>query len=348
MIANCNDIDKTTSLSALPDSDIPDSAAMLTRRCIMSHLDGRFFGTALRAYTLLRAGLALPASHDERQTMLGITRGLYVRHRRAYEQALEIAHELAQHLPPVQTDSPVQMDSPAGKPDETQQSHASKGFPANPAVPPLYTRTRKAIKHLYKKSSGEKNDVPRTSVDNSTPVDKKLPANPEWTIARDRARELGVWLRWYRNAADTKAEMWGGRMSKWFASMLAYARSAGIGARDAARLIGEQFAALRLRCTREAMEDTKRIELEAHVIAAFATCANAAVVARSASPVNGHTTASRQQASTAYVGRTAAHDPRLTAAALAMIPAKEQTNLGLAAFRSLRATLGYNRNGLPA
>jgi hypothetical protein len=140
MIANWNDMDKATGLPTLPNSDMPDSAALLTRRCIMTHLDGRFFGTALRAYTLLRAGLALPASHDERQNMLGITRGLYARHRRAYDQALAIARELAQHLPPVQTNSPVQMNTPGNDPDEKPQSHASKGVAPNESVPPLFTR----------------------------------------------------------------------------------------------------------------------------------------------------------------------------------------------------------------
>lgn len=317
-----------------------NNAATLSQLAFsLAAFDPYCWGIALRVLVDLTQERPPATTPEERIERYGATRYMALTHAAEHDEVTAIVMEIFSS-PPSDKNFPSPPDDP--------QTSASKGFPANPAVPPLYTRTRKAIKHLYKKSSGEKNDVPRTSVDNSTPVDKKLPANPEWTIARDRARELGVWLRWYRNAADTKAEMWGGRMSKWFASMLAYARSAGIGARDAARMIGEQFAALRLRCTREAMEDTKRIELEAHVIAAFATCANAAVVARSASPVNGHTTASRQQASTAYVGRTAAHDPRLTAAALAMIPAKEQTNLGLAAFRSLRATLGYNRNGLPA
>jgi hypothetical protein len=140
MISNWNDMDKASGLSALAYSDMPDSAAILTRCCIMANLDGRFFGTALRAYALLHAGRSLPASHDERQSMLGITRGLYMRHRHAYDQALAIARELAQHLTPVQTHTPGQMNSPTDKPDEIPQSHASKGVAPIAGVAPLFTR----------------------------------------------------------------------------------------------------------------------------------------------------------------------------------------------------------------
>jgi hypothetical protein len=155
-------MDKASGLSALAYSDMPDSAAILTRCCIMANLDGRFFGTALRAYALLHAGRSLPASHDERQSMLGITRGLYMRHRHAYDQALAIARELAQHLTPVQTHTPGQMNSSTDKPDEIPQSHASQDVAPDKTTcseKPVYARVGVS---MFSTSTKENENNPKT------------------------------------------------------------------------------------------------------------------------------------------------------------------------------------------